>query len=115
MAPGRQGALAPGQVWWVMVLCCIFSTLPMFGLYALNFIAVELEDPFGTDDNDLPLKHFQTEMNKCLMMLLHPNADLMATIGDRCVCDFDKLSREVCLTVGDEDKIVFASEGSGKS
>ena len=25
----------------------------------LNYIGVELENPFGRDDNDLPLKHFQ--------------------------------------------------------
>merc|ERR1712070_442659 len=46
------------------------------------------------------------------MMLLHPNADLMASIGDRCVYDFDKLARQVCLTVGDEDNIVFARSES---
>ena len=31
----------------------------------LNFIGVELENPFGQDDNDLPLDHFQDEMNNC--------------------------------------------------
>eukprot|EP00929_Paragymnodinium_shiwhaense_P049409 TRINITY_DN2491_c2_g1_i1.p1 TRINITY_DN2491_c2_g1~~TRINITY_DN2491_c2_g1_i1.p1 ORF type:complete len:597 (+),score=120.29 TRINITY_DN2491_c2_g1_i1:163-1953(+) len=55
----------------------IFTLVSVFGLFALNFIAVELENPFGDDDNDLPLEHFQHEMNSCLMMLLQDNADLM--------------------------------------
>ena len=43
---------------------------------------MELENPFGLDDNDLPLDHFQQEMNSCLLMLLHENSDLItATSG----------------------------------
>ena len=30
----------------------------------LNFIGVELENPFGRDDNDLPLEHFQVAFVK---------------------------------------------------
>ncbi|CAK9017907.1 Hypothetical protein (Fragment), partial [Durusdinium trenchii] len=33
--------------------------LPVFGMFALNQVAAQLEMPFGTDDNDLPLTHFQ--------------------------------------------------------
>merc|ERR1719482_1278571 len=73
------------------VFIVVFTFLPVFGLYCLNFIAGELENPFGTDDNDLPLEHFQTEMNNCLMMLLHPNTDLIANVGPRCETDFFKL------------------------
>jgi predicted membrane chloride channel (bestrophin family) len=28
-------------------------------MFALNFISIELENPFGLDANDLPLPHFQ--------------------------------------------------------
>ena len=28
-------------------------------MFALNFISIELENPFGLDANDLPLAHFQ--------------------------------------------------------
>merc|ERR1712176_1662693 len=62
------------------VLAAIFTFLPLFGMFALDFIAMELENPFGTDANDLPLKHFQHEMNNCLMMLLHNNTDLIAGV-----------------------------------
>lgn len=50
----------------------------VFGMTSLNFIAIELEMPFGDDDNDLPLRHFQSEMNSSLLMLLHEKADHLA-------------------------------------
>jgi len=73
------------------VLCAIFSFIPLFGMFSLNFIAAELENPFGTDANDLPLEHFQEEMNSCLLMLLHDNTDMIANASDRCVTDFHEL------------------------
>mmetsp|Transcript_10332 Transcript_10332/g.24884 ORF Transcript_10332/g.24884 Transcript_10332/m.24884 type:complete len:498 (+) Transcript_10332:91-1584(+) len=72
------------QVW----LAFIFTFLPIFSMCCLNYIGVELENPFGRDDNDLPLKHFQAEMNNCLLMLLHSSADMMAGISkQRCLMD----------------------------
>jgi hypothetical protein len=48
-----------------------------------------LENPFGNDANDLPLDHFQAEMNKCLLMLLQESADLIPGISKtRCITDF---------------------------
>jgi len=38
-------------------------------------------------------------MNNCLMMLLHPNTDLIATVSDRCEMDFHKLREQVCLSI----------------
>merc|ERR1711953_745857 len=71
---------------------CLFTFVPIFAMFSVNYVGVELENPFGTDDNDLPLAHFQTEMNKCLMMLLHESADLIADVSeDRCITDFDVL------------------------
>lgn len=77
------------------VLTALMTFLPLFTLFNLNFISIELEDPFGTDDNDLPLQNFQTEMNNCLMMLLHPRTDLRAGISHKCQTDFFKLNSEV--------------------
>jgi len=74
------------------VFAPIFTLMPIFGMFALNFIGVELENPFGDDDNDLPLGHFQAEMNKCLLLLLQDNADLIPSISpSRCITDFAKL------------------------
>merc|ERR1719149_120949 len=66
------------------VLIAFFSFVPNFAMFGLNFIAMELENPFGTDANDLPLVHFQHEMNNCLLMLLHPNADIICDISPEC-------------------------------
>eukprot|EP00913_Durusdinium_trenchii_P005440 g5071.t1 len=49
--------------------------LPVFGMFALNQVAAQLEMPFGTDDNDLPLTHFQYELNKSLLQLMHEMSD----------------------------------------
>jgi len=73
------------------VLASFLTFVVIFPLFSLNLIASELEDPFGEDDNDLPLPHFQDEMNNCLMMLMHTNTDMIPSIRDRCVTDFDKL------------------------
>ncbi|KAF4670959.1 Zinc finger, RAN-binding domain containing 2 [Perkinsus chesapeaki] len=42
------------------VLSPILSFFCLLGYWGLNEIAVELENPFGDDDNDLPLKHVHT-------------------------------------------------------
>jgi len=73
------------------VLAAIFSFFPLFGMFALDFISIELENPFGTDANDLPLQNFQHEMNNCLLMLLHYNTDLIAGVSSTCIMDFEEL------------------------
>eukprot|EP00928_Gymnodinium_smaydae_P038985 TRINITY_DN26744_c2_g1_i2.p1 TRINITY_DN26744_c2_g1~~TRINITY_DN26744_c2_g1_i2.p1 ORF type:complete len:281 (-),score=38.08 TRINITY_DN26744_c2_g1_i2:75-917(-) len=70
------------------VLAFIFTLVPLWGIFCLDMVSIELENPFGTDDNDLPLRHFQDEMNNCLIMLLHPNTDLIAGLRSDCETDF---------------------------
>mmetsp|Transcript_65256 Transcript_65256/g.169542 ORF Transcript_65256/g.169542 Transcript_65256/m.169542 type:complete len:607 (+) Transcript_65256:98-1918(+) len=77
------------------IMCPMVTFMVLFGIHALNFIAIELENPFGEDDNDLPLAHFQEEMNSCLLMLLHDNTDLVATLNPRCVMDFSTLKKKL--------------------
>mmetsp|Transcript_130377 Transcript_130377/g.237084 ORF Transcript_130377/g.237084 Transcript_130377/m.237084 type:complete len:617 (+) Transcript_130377:68-1918(+) len=87
LTPMMISCLISSKVW-----APIFAFVPIFGMFSLNFIGVELENPFGNDDNDLPLDHFQTEMNKCLLMLLEDNADLIAGVSkQRCIREFSKL------------------------
>eukprot|EP00929_Paragymnodinium_shiwhaense_P041236 TRINITY_DN2142_c0_g1_i2.p1 TRINITY_DN2142_c0_g1~~TRINITY_DN2142_c0_g1_i2.p1 ORF type:complete len:569 (-),score=111.11 TRINITY_DN2142_c0_g1_i2:509-2215(-) len=96
-------ALTPSKFW-----APFFTFLPIFGMFSLNFVGIELENPFGDDDNDLPLDHFQTEMNTCLLMLLHDNADLMPGISEkRCKLDFRDIEEELNYAAhhpGDEDE-----------
>merc|ERR1719203_1012142 len=67
-----------------IALVTTFTFVPIFGVFSLNFIASELENPFGNDDNDLPLQHFQSEMNNSLLMLLHSKSDHIASLSPNC-------------------------------
>merc|ERR1712032_37665 len=53
----------------------VFSFVQVFILWSLNNIAVEIEHPFGDDDNDLDAAHHQAHMNHNLLLLLHPFAN----------------------------------------
>jgi len=87
LTPVMMAQLVPEPVW-----AAIFSFVPVFGAFSLNFIAIELENPFGNDPNDLPLVKFQQEMNNSLMMLLHGKSDLVAGLSHECITDFDRLA-----------------------
>lgn len=50
------------------------SFLVVFSFWSINYIAIELEMPFGDDHNDLPLREMQTDLNKSLVHLMHPSA-----------------------------------------
>merc|ERR1719182_536547 len=76
----------------------VITFLFIFGAFALNFIAMELEDPFGEDPNDLPLADFQAEMNNCLLMLLHTNTDMIPGTSEECVMDFHGLLRTMDIS-----------------
>eukprot|EP00927_Polykrikos_kofoidii_P008020 TRINITY_DN13320_c0_g3_i2.p1 TRINITY_DN13320_c0_g3~~TRINITY_DN13320_c0_g3_i2.p1 ORF type:complete len:580 (+),score=121.11 TRINITY_DN13320_c0_g3_i2:73-1812(+) len=94
--PVILAALLTHPVW-----CPLFTFMATFGMSALNFVGVELENPFGDDDNDLPLDHFQSEMNKCLLMLLQDNADLIPGVSKtRCVTNFAELVERMSAGVG---------------
>lgn len=58
------------QAIWAGLLSFIVS----FSFWSINYIAVELEQPFGDDLNDLPLHKMQADLNKSLIALLHPSA-----------------------------------------
>lgn len=50
----------------------LFSFSIIFACAALNYIAAELEMPFGDDPNDLPIADIHQEFNESLRLLLHP-------------------------------------------
>merc|ERR1712032_273008 len=52
--------------WWAVA----FSFLQVFTLWTLNLIAVELENPFGTDPNDIDSVQMQQVMNNHLRLLM---------------------------------------------
>jgi len=87
LTPVMMAQLVPEPVW-----AAVFSFVPVFGAFSLNFVAIELENPFGNDPNDLPLVKFQREMNNSLLMLLHGKSDLVAGLSRGCITDFDELA-----------------------
>lgn len=93
LTPIMISALVPSKQW-----AALFTFVPIFAMFAINFIASELENPFGQDDNDLPLAHFQSEMNTSLLMLLHYNTDHIAAPSERCLKDFDSLRQTMFLS-----------------
>merc|ERR1719498_1918075 len=44
----------------------------IFGFWAINYIAAEIEMPFGDDKNDLPISDMQLDFNRSLAVLLKP-------------------------------------------
>eukprot|EP00403_Amphidinium_massartii_P028627 CAMPEP_0178393718 /NCGR_PEP_ID=MMETSP0689_2-20121128/12331_1 /TAXON_ID=160604 /ORGANISM="Amphidinium massartii, Strain CS-259" /LENGTH=504 /DNA_ID=CAMNT_0020014317 /DNA_START=13 /DNA_END=1523 /DNA_ORIENTATION=- len=51
---------------WAFILAAIQA----FAMWSLNSIAVELENPFGTDANDIDMKGLQEEMNEKLLCFI---------------------------------------------
>lgn len=66
-----------------------FTLLSIFGVSSLNYIARELEMPFGTDANDLPLVEFQEHMNNSMLMLIREECDHVAHTNEKCPRDFE--------------------------
>lgn len=65
--------------WWAAV----FSFAQVFIFWALNFIAVEIEMPFGNDSNDIDCDSMQEEMNHNLRLLARIEEDgLPSLVGD---------------------------------
>lgn len=86
----------------------LFAFVPCFGLWSLNLVAIQLENPFGRDQNDLPLDIFQRDMNNCLMMLLQEQADVLPTIHpQRCITGFHDLVHHVYAQRGSEEDVLF--------
>jgi len=54
--------------WWG----ALFSFLQVFVYWSLNAIAVEIENPFGMDANDLDALGMQEELNRHLLLLVDP-------------------------------------------
>lgn len=55
--------------WWSFSFC--FAQV--FCMWTMNRIAVEIENPFGADSNDLDGEDMQMEMNRHLSLLLSPS------------------------------------------
>merc|ERR1719367_1026376 len=80
-----MSALLPHGLW-----CTIATFVPVFTALCMNFIAAELEMPFGDDCHHLPLTEFQEEMNSSLLMLIHDFSDHVSKVdAGRALGDFE--------------------------
>jgi len=54
--------------------------------WSLNAIAAELENPFGEDVNDLPAQEMQQDLNKHLLLIIHPTTRTPARLSEKAAC-----------------------------
>lgn len=65
--------------WWAFC----FAFIQVFALWTLNLISMELENPFGSDPNDLDAELLQNEFNSHLCLLLRKESQLMPYLVNR--------------------------------
>jgi len=53
----------------------IFTFVQVFILWSLNLIAIQIDNPFGHDSNDINAGEMQDEINRHLQMLLEPTTE----------------------------------------
>lgn len=58
------------NLFWSM----LFTAIAVGGYHAINEVAVELEDPFGDDANDLPMDEYQRSFNARLLTMSYMNS-----------------------------------------
>lgn len=71
--------------------CGLVTFLPLMGMWALVFICGQLEQPFGTDANDLPLSMQQFDFNNSLMMLVDGISNEVPLLKDDAAVTLDAL------------------------
>jgi len=59
----------------------MFTFIPVFTLWAMNYIATDIETPFGGAANDLDPQEMQSNMNKQLALLLDPKTCRTPTLS----------------------------------
>lgn len=65
------------QMYWTGI-ATFFS---VFAFQSLNYVSIELECPFGDDENDLPLVQMQEDFNRTLAALLEEPAQKSPFVG----------------------------------
>lgn len=60
----------------------LFTVIAVGGYHAINEVAVELEDPFGDDANDLPMEEYQQNFNARLLTMSYIDSAYACPDGD---------------------------------
>lgn len=75
-----------------------FAFIQVFLLWSLHAIAVELENPYGQDANDLNTIDMQSSMNKRLLLLLDPRSSTIPYLTTEAAIDNTFLKHKPYLT-----------------
>mmetsp|Transcript_53663 Transcript_53663/g.116701 ORF Transcript_53663/g.116701 Transcript_53663/m.116701 type:complete len:244 (-) Transcript_53663:291-1022(-) len=75
---------------WFSALISVGATLVYYGLHS---VTVELEDPFGTDENDLPLQEMHTAFLESVHYLEHEETEVQEALEDLSKRKFSDLQR----------------------
>jgi len=101
-----HSCLTPGLMLVVLkssVLSACLTFLSTFVLWGINYIAAEIESPFGNDANDLPLHRLQEDFNASLWALLDRRSQKPASFSfDKKRDRFFKIRRQSFSMVDDE-------------
>jgi predicted membrane chloride channel (bestrophin family) len=68
-----------------------------FVLWSLHAIALELENPFGADINDLNVREMNADLQRKFMMLLEPASNVLPTLSKEVVMDHGDLQVLPCI------------------
>lgn len=90
----------------------VFVFVATFGLWALNFIAAEIEQPFGDDENDLPARSMQRNMNRSLFLLLERSVRRVPQITPQAVKDLEQLRTAPAYSLNQANAILRAHYAS---
>merc|ERR1719262_664014 len=73
----------------------VFTLCAVFVMWALNFIAMEIEQPFGDDANDVDVRTLQVRFNKDLVMLLDSRVSSVPRLMPRAMLEYAALRDDV--------------------
>merc|ERR1719282_790478 len=84
---------------WVTEPCwgAIFSFVQVFIFWCLNSIAVEIENPFGKDANDIDAEKMQIEINRHLMLLLEARTKRTPQLSEELQCHLAMVVESGCV------------------
>lgn len=95
------------------VWSALITFLPMFGCWTVIFICGEMEQPFGTDDNDLPLSMQQFEFHTSLMMLVDDRSMMVPELKSSAALNVEDL-RERFGNEESNTSVLFPAEAEEK-
>jgi len=88
-----------------MAIAPICSSICIFGYYGLNSVATELEQPFGDDDNDLPLRDLQLQFIEHIESCGKPNDANIADMNAAPIKRFERVKTHSGISSIGWDKV----------